>query len=241
MTQALGPLDTLLNAAITQSADALFGEPGRPPYWFRVNVAMTATRVVWRSEVPLLDAGKVAWNTLHKALVDAAPRSAWPMGFTLRGEHDKGSWRPVSLQKVHAFGAPLNPKTAGLDIERSYWWARPLGMDALMATLAKLDTVWAPSNQDLRSWSQAHNLMSSAFVSSDRVVARTEVEALVKFAWLRDGMDGVKMAADERDTNCRTWMVATEIAEPDTDPFAKPPTIDRARSDLRARLEGLDL
>jgi hypothetical protein len=239
-TAPIGPIDTALYAALGQNPEALLGEASRNALWVTVRVAMAPMGVQWRSGTPLLDGGKVAWNAVHAELVRHVPTSAWPMGFTLRAEQDRGAWRPWRLSKVYAFGATLNERTAGLTTDSWRSWSRgPIGLDALCATLHKLDRVWSPSNQAPRSWAQAHNMMGSPFMCSDRVVARTELEALVKFAWLRGGWDGLREAATEKDRNHRTWLVANGIADPDGDGFALPPTLDAVRADLAARLAGV--
>jgi hypothetical protein len=239
-TAPIGPIDTALHAALGQNPEALLGDATKQPFWVTVRVAMAPRGVQWRGQSPLLDAGKGAWNDVHAALLAHAPTSAWPMGFTLRAEHDRGTWRPWKLSKVYAFGATLNERTAGIDLDTLRYWSRgSIGLDALVETIAKLATVWSPSNQDPRSWSQAHDMMGSPFVCSDRVVARTELEALVKFAWLRGGWDGVRAAAEEKDRNCRTWLVASDVGDPDGDGFARPPSLDTVRADLRDRLKGI--
>lgn len=225
---------TPIDAAIRDALHAPFDSP--PPQHAhshqRMDVALAPQAVQVRLDGATI-ATIPAWDTVRTLMLAHYPSCAWPIGLRLNRQARYDRWGAWSCTDVFLFGHAVAPNVVTRGHAIHSWHDEPLGFDALAPALHALNTRIPASNGGIRAFSAAHTLMGTPHVTSRRVVARSEAEALAKFAWVRDGIEGIDALLDEAPPTHRRWLVACELADADHDGFATPASHDDALATLR--------
>lgn len=236
----LSPADAALHAAISHRPTI---GPRHGHDRARLDVAFTPTRTSLRLNTTAWDdpTAQQGWDAVRTALAACWPTIAWPFGLRLACDAQHNSWSQWRVANCYIFGHAVYPDRLGLNLKDLHWsWKEdPIGLDAAATILDQLAARIPPSNGHTRAFSEAHTLMQTPYVSSRRVVARSEAEALIKMAWLSRGTAGVDALINPEKTAKKdhaTWLVSTELVEDDG--FATPQSNTDALDAIRRHNAG---
>ena len=204
------------------------------------------------------------WKAFRDAIRDRWPTTIWPVGFKLYYNASYGGekWQDADATDMYVFGHDMrtshrtarNSKTKTNNTPTSLHHVQldnaryhthnsqkyAIGLDAATDDLRRLHDLFPSSNQPERVFCEAHNLMQTNHVNSRGVVARTEIEALLKRLWLTGGMEAINTFLQEGPRkDFDTWLVATDIANYETDGFAKPQTHKTLHETLQEHMDML--
>lgn len=168
---------------------------------------------------------------LLEAVRGAMPMIAWPLKvvFEVSGASRERYWScTVESQKIGFAGLMFDDgRNAGIfGKDRSYRRRGLLGLDRLVEALETVAEALPETNQPVRAWSTAADMMGSRHVGHEVIYASSEAEVTLKQALARNGLPALRAMLDEGrlehgDGPFRTWFVAIDLSDLDLDPMGR--------------------
>lgn len=194
-------------------------------------------------------------DALVTALRKRMPETAWPISITIKFD-GLVSWREdpyyncrpkcsgLGFANIKKDDLRLNAQNELYYEMRDGWTDCGMGgLDNIAEAMTLVASILRPTNRPVMAWSPANDIMNgTAHVNSDRIYARTEVEAMLKETVSRYGTGPIKEAIKtgkfERPNNHeKGWWVATDMGELDKDPIGQVQRENNLYDDLDEMLQ----